>query len=66
MKTKVNATPRKSKNITADREKLKQLIMNLTDEEAEAFISFLKAFPTLESAAPLCQSNFAPEQTISA
>ena len=37
--------------IMSDREKLIQYITNLTDEEAEAFIAFLKTVPPLEKEA---------------
>jgi hypothetical protein len=47
----------------SDREKLIQYITNLTNEEAEAFIAFLKTVPSSEEASmPLRPSNFLQEQ----
>ena len=54
------------RNLTmSDKEKLIQYIANLTNEEAEAFIAFLKTAPSSEEASmPLPPCNFPQEQTI--
>lgn len=54
-------------NTMSDKEKLIHYIANLTDEEAEAFIDFLKKAPSFEEASkPLPQNNFQQAQTVSA
>ena len=51
----------------SDREKLIHYIANLTNEEAEAFIAFLKTAPSFEEVSmPLPQNNFQQAQTVSA
>lgn len=51
----------------SDREKLIQTIVNLTDDEAEAFIAFLKTAPSSEEVLTLLrQYNSPQEQEVSA
>ena len=51
------------RNTMSDREKLIQYIANLTNEEAEAFIAFLKTAPSFEGGEkPLLQNNSLQEQ----
>ena len=51
----------------SDREKLIQYIANLTNEEAEAFIAFLKTAPSFEGGAkPLHPNSSQQAQIISA
>lgn len=52
-------------NTMSDREKLLQYIANLTDEEAEAFIAFLKTAPSFEEVSlPPRQNNSLQEQPV--
>lgn len=52
-------------NTMSDREKLIQYIMNLTNEEAEEFISFLKTIPSSEEVSlPLHLNNSPQEQEV--
>ncbi len=54
-------------NTMSDKEKLLQYIASITDEEAEAFIAFLKTAPSFEEVSmPLPQNNFQQAQTVSA
>ena len=54
---------RKGAYTMSDREKLIYYIKNLTNEEAEAFIAFLKTAPSFEAVSkPLPQNNSQPEQ----
>ena len=49
----------------SDREKLIQYITNLTNEEAEAFISFLKTVPSSEEVVlPLHPNNSLQKQEV--
>ena len=54
-------------NTMSDREKLIQYITNLTDEEVEAFIEFLKTAPSSEEVSLLPPQNNSPQdQAVSA
>lgn len=58
--------PFERSNTMSDKEKLIQYITNLTNEEAEAFIAFLKKAPSFEEVSMLPpQNNSQREQTIS-
>lgn len=49
-----------------DKEKLIQCITNLTDDEAEEFIFFLKTIPSSEEGVMLLpQNNYPQDQTVS-
>ena len=45
----------------SDKEKLIKLIANLTNEEAEAFIAFLKTAPSFEAIEPPPPPNNSPQ-----
>lgn len=52
-------------NTMSEKEKLIQYIINLTDEEAEEFISFLKTIPSSEEVSTLLlQNNCQQDQAV--
>jgi hypothetical protein len=48
----------------SDKEKLIQYILNMTNEEAEAFIAFLKTAPSSEEVSMLPHPNNFPQEQV--